>query len=69
MGVPYIRAFKTGKWPVLDHDALYLWSRPHPQDMDIPEDVLGKPLGWNYVRYCSLISQLNMILTLDTTDV
>jgi glucan endo-1,3-alpha-glucosidase len=51
MAAPYISTFKTGAWRPLQRDELYMWSRPHPHLADAPGDGLGKPLGWNWVRY------------------
>lgn len=46
----YATAFKTGTFPTLAKDQVFMWSRPHPASALILSDALGKPLGWNWVR-------------------
>lgn len=45
----YATAFKTGSYPALTEDSLYLWARPHPKDADAP-DSIGKPTNFELVR-------------------
>jgi glucan endo-1,3-alpha-glucosidase len=39
----YATAYKTGSYPDITEDKLYLWSRPHPGDADASSDPVGKP--------------------------
>ncbi|KAI0072871.1 glycoside hydrolase family 71 protein [Panus rudis PR-1116 ss-1] len=38
----YATAFKTGSFPAITEDKIYLWSRPHTVDAN-PPDSVGKP--------------------------
>ncbi|KAG8895863.1 hypothetical protein FRB99_000309, partial [Tulasnella sp. 403] len=38
----YATAFKTGQWPSITADKIFIWGRPHPRDANAP-DGLGKP--------------------------
>jgi glucan endo-1,3-alpha-glucosidase len=50
MGMYYIQAFKTGRYPAITKDAVYITSRPHAHDAIAANDGLGRPLGWDWVR-------------------
>lgn len=39
----YANAFKTGSYPEINKDKIYLWSRPHPRDATASSDSVGKP--------------------------
>ena len=39
----YANAFKTGSYPEINQDKIYLWSRPHPRDATASSDSVGKP--------------------------
>ncbi|KAI0044393.1 glycoside hydrolase family 71 protein [Auriscalpium vulgare] len=38
----YAEAFKTGSFPAITEDKIYMWARTHPRDADAPDPV-GKP--------------------------
>ncbi|KAI0310822.1 glycoside hydrolase family 71 protein [Amylostereum chailletii] len=38
----YAQAFKTGSFPAITEDKIYMWSRTHPKDANAP-DAVGKP--------------------------
>ncbi|KAG8831973.1 hypothetical protein FRC17_002259 [Serendipita sp. 399] len=35
----YIQAFKTGTYPTVTQDKVFLWARPHPRDATAPDPV------------------------------
>ncbi|OCH91847.1 glycoside hydrolase [Obba rivulosa] len=41
----YATAFKTGSYPQITQDKIYMWARPHPKDANAPDSV-GKPTGY-----------------------
>ncbi|KZT21111.1 glycoside hydrolase family 71 protein [Neolentinus lepideus HHB14362 ss-1] len=41
----FARAFKTGKYPPITTDTIYIWGRPHPKDAWAPDDV-PRPRNW-----------------------
>ncbi len=51
----YATAFKTGSYPDVTEDKLYLWARPHPKDADAPDGV-GKPTNFAIVRFTLAIN-------------
>lgn len=44
----YATAFKTGTFPTLVQDQVFVWSRPHPASATASADSLGKPTGWDW---------------------
>lgn len=44
----YAQAFKTGKYPPIAQEKVYIWSRPHPRDAVASQDPVGRPdhAGW-----------------------
>lgn len=44
----YATAYKTGTYPQITEDKLYLWARPHPKDANAPDPV-GKPTNYELV--------------------
>ena len=44
----YATAYKTGNYPTITEDKLYLWARPHPKDANAPDPV-GKPDNFDVV--------------------
>lgn len=50
----YATAYKTGSYPVLTEDSIYLWARPHPKDANAP-DPIGKPTNFELVRISRII--------------
>ena len=51
----YATAFKTGSYPNVTEDKLYLWARPHPKDASAPDSV-GKPDNYQLVSPIILLS-------------
>ena len=45
----YISALKNGVYPSIIRDRVFLWARLHPANTNAPQDVIGKPSGWQYV--------------------
>lgn len=48
----FATAYKTGSYPTVSQDKVYLWARPHPKDANAPDPV-GKPANFDIV--CSSI--------------
>ena len=46
----YISAFKSGVYPRILRDRVFLWARLHPASADAPQDGIGRPLRWESVR-------------------
>ncbi|KAI0764415.1 glycoside hydrolase family 71 protein [Trametes elegans] len=42
----YACAFKTGAYPPIERDRIYMWARPHPRDAEAVDDPVGRPDGW-----------------------
>ncbi|CCM03533.1 uncharacterized protein FIBRA_05667 [Fibroporia radiculosa] len=42
----YATAFRTGQYPAITEDQLYLWARPHPKDASATSDPIGKPTSY-----------------------
>jgi hypothetical protein len=49
----YATAFKTGSYPKVTKDQIFLWARPHPKGANSGDSV-GKPTTWETVRLVSL---------------
>lgn len=47
----YATAFKTGTYPTITEDKIYMWSRPHPKDAEASNDSIGKPNNFDMVRH------------------
>ncbi|KAJ7621058.1 glycoside hydrolase family 71 protein [Roridomyces roridus] len=45
----YIQAFKTGSYPKIEQDRIFLWSRLYPAASSTP-DSLGKPDNWQWTE-------------------
>ena len=45
----YIQAYKSGTYPTVNQDQVYLWARPHPKNANAP-DPTPKPTGYEMVR-------------------
>jgi len=39
----YATAFKTGAYPAITQDQLFMWARPHPKDAQASNDATGPP--------------------------
>jgi glucan endo-1,3-alpha-glucosidase len=46
----YANAFKTGSYPEITQDKIYLWSRPHPRDATASSDSVGKPQSYQLLE-------------------
>ena len=44
----YATAYKTGSYPKIETDKIYMWARPHAVDADAPDPV-GKPDNFQLV--------------------
>ncbi|TFK52554.1 glycoside hydrolase family 71 protein [Heliocybe sulcata] len=45
----FATAYKTGSYPAITQDKLYLWSRTHPKDASAPDSV-GKPSNFELTQ-------------------
>ncbi|KAJ7718317.1 glycosyl hydrolase family 71-domain-containing protein [Mycena metata] len=45
----YAQAFKTGDYPVIGRDRIFLWSRLYPSNANA-NDSLGRPANWQWTR-------------------
>ncbi|KAJ9123152.1 hypothetical protein QFC22_001345 [Naganishia vaughanmartiniae] len=43
----YAQAFKTGSWPTIASDSVFVWARPHPKAATASNDATGRPTGWD----------------------
>ncbi|KAI5123868.1 hypothetical protein M0805_005685 [Coniferiporia weirii] len=43
----FVQAYKTGTYPTLSQDKIYLWARPHPKDATASNDSVGKPTNYD----------------------
>ena len=43
----YATAFKTGAYPAVTEDKVFLWSRPHTHDATASDDSVGRPTNWD----------------------
>lgn len=46
----YANAFKTGSFPEINQDKIYLWARPHPRDATASSDPLGRPESYQLME-------------------
>ncbi|KAJ7148702.1 glycoside hydrolase family 71 protein [Mycena crocata] len=46
----YMGAFKTGKYPPISRDRIFLWSRLYPARADVASDRVGKPRNWEWTQ-------------------
>ncbi|TFY60490.1 hypothetical protein EVJ58_g5112 [Rhodofomes roseus] len=42
----YATAFKTGSYPAITQDQLFMWARPHPKDAQASNDGTGQPTSY-----------------------
>ena len=47
----YISAFKTGSYPPITKDRIFLWGRLYPTNATAEHDNVGKPDHWEWVSY------------------
>ncbi|KAJ7025579.1 glycoside hydrolase family 71 protein [Mycena alexandri] len=45
----YAQAFKTGNYPVIRRDRIFLWARLYPANADA-DDSVGRPANWQWTR-------------------
>ncbi|KAJ7713164.1 glycoside hydrolase family 71 protein [Mycena metata] len=45
----YAHAFKTGDYPAIGRDRIFLWSRLYPSNVNA-NDSLGRPANWQWTR-------------------
>lgn len=55
----FIDAFKNsqrgrGNMPQVTEDKIWVWGRPHKRDSDARTDTVGRPTGWELVRYSNI---------------
>ena len=43
-------AFKTGIYPRISRDEVYIWARPHPKSAVAANDSVPRPKNWQLVR-------------------
>jgi glucan endo-1,3-alpha-glucosidase len=46
----YAQAYKTGTYPPIARDKVYIWSRPHPCDSTASQDFVGRQNNSQRVR-------------------
>lgn len=46
----YATAFKTGQYPAVEQDQIYMWSRPHSTNAQAPDPV-PQPSNFQLVRF------------------
>ena len=46
----YIAAYKTGTYPTITKDRVFLWSRLYPAAATSPDPV-ARPANWQWVSY------------------
>ncbi|KAG8919775.1 hypothetical protein FRC02_001383 [Tulasnella sp. 418] len=66
----YAKAFKTGTFPEIDKDQLFITARPHPKNADAPDPV-GKPDGFDLMEdnmYTLVFAKAPAKVTLSTSD-
>jgi len=47
----YAKAFKTGFYPIINKDKIFMWSRTHPANVNASEDPVAKPTNFDVVCY------------------
>ena len=45
----YVAAYKTGTYPAITKDRVYLWARLYPANATAPDPV-GRPANYQWVR-------------------
>ncbi|KAJ7078488.1 glycoside hydrolase family 71 protein [Mycena epipterygia] len=48
--VYYIAAFKTGQYPAISRDRIFLWARLYPAQANAASDSVGKPNNWQWTQ-------------------
>ncbi len=50
----FAHAFKTGAYPPIERDRIFMWSRPHLKDAEATDDKVPRPDRWQLVRMLSI---------------
>ena len=67
----YANAFKTGSFPEINQDKIYMWARPHPRDATASSDSIGKPQSYELMEdavYAVVMASSPSKVTLSTGD-
>ncbi|KAH9855566.1 glycosyl hydrolase family 71-domain-containing protein [Lenzites betulinus] len=46
----YITAYKTGAYPTITKDRVFLWGRLYPANASVPADTVGKPANYEWTQ-------------------
>ncbi|KAI0635462.1 glycoside hydrolase family 71 protein [Trametes polyzona] len=46
----YIAAYKTGVYPAVTKDRVFLWGRLYPASAPVPSDKVGQPTNWQWTQ-------------------
>lgn len=61
----YATGFKTGSYPPISRDRIFLWGRLYPAQADTPDRV-GKPGNWQFVSACNSSKPLSNLTLVST---
>src|SRR5258708_2689218 len=65
----YSDAWRTGTYPTITKNQIFLSARPHSRDQDIDSDSVGKPSNWQWVGgNASVIKSISLLISLYKTD-
>ena len=54
----YSAAFKTGSYPPIETDQIYMWARTHPANARASNDPVGPPSNANLVSFSVVLESL-----------
>lgn len=57
----YIAAFKTGQYPFIPRDRIFLWGRLYPALADAPNDPVERPANYRFVRVPSVPGSIRSV--------
>ena len=63
----YIIGFKTGEYPVITRDRIFLWGRLSPAQANTP-DPIGKPANYDIVSIFTIAPNSHRLNSLFNTD-
>ncbi|KAK0201898.1 glycoside hydrolase family 71 protein [Desarmillaria ectypa] len=66
----YASAFKTGTYPIIEKDQIYMWSRPHPAAAEAPDSV-AQPTNYQLFQdyvWAVVLTTAPSSVTLSTSD-
>ncbi|KAK0221841.1 glycosyl hydrolase family 71-domain-containing protein [Armillaria fumosa] len=66
----YASAFKTGTYPTIEKDQIYMWSRPHPANAEAPDSV-AQPTNYQLFQdyvWAVVLTTAPSSVTLSTSD-